>query len=67
MAHLTTSKPGPDTVYHEAGSQAAVQDLIAAQDRARQRNAEKAAKKWAPWIVGGLLVGGAVWWWQRES
>jgi len=26
----------------------------------------QAAKSWAPWIVGGLVVAGAVWWLKRE-
>lgn len=63
-----SSKPGADTVFYQAGSQADIDDLIAAQDRARQMNASTAgaAKSWAPWIVGGLLVGGAVWFFNRD-
>jgi len=65
-----SSKPSPGTVYFEAGSQANIDDLIAAQDRARANTAANAgaagaAKSWAPWIVGGLLIGGAVWWVTR--
>lgn len=65
MAHVSSSKPGPDTVYHEAGSQAAIDDLIQAQDRARARN-QSALSKWAPWLIGGLVVGGAIYFLKKD-
>lgn len=59
MAHQST-KPGADTVYFETGGPEDTADLIAAQDRARAMNPASGAKKWAPWLIGGVLLGGGL-------
>lgn len=64
---VASSKPGPDTVYFEAGSQEHLDDL----ERARQRSAEmtslsNVAKNWAPWVIGGLLLAGVVYYVKRD-
>ena len=65
---MASTKPGSGTVYYQAGSQQDIDDLIAAQDRARAMNqtAGATAKSWAPWLIGGLIVGGVVWWIKRD-
>lgn len=58
-----SSKP-TDEVYLEGGSREYTDDLIAAQDRARSQNTAATVKKWAPWVIGAVLVGGAYWYWR---
>jgi hypothetical protein len=57
-----SSKPGADAVYFETGSPQDTADLIAAQDRARASSTTAAttAKSWAPWVIGGVLLGGGL-------
>jgi len=64
MAYQST-KPGADDVFYKTGSPEQVADLIAAQDRARA-GAATTTKNWAPWIIGGLIVGGGLWWFSRD-
>ncbi len=66
MAYQST-KPGADTEYVRTGSPEQVADLVAAQDRARAAASPvTTAKNWAPWIIGGLIVGGGLWWFGRD-
>lgn len=60
-----STKPSTGTQYVEAGSSAHTADLIAAQDRART-GIETTAKNWAPWVVGGLVLGAAVYFVLRD-
>lgn len=55
-----SARPDADTVWLEAGSSAHTQDLVAAQNRARETQTS-ALKKWAPWAIGGAVLGGALW------
>jgi len=57
---MTSSKPGEGAVFLEAGSEEHTADLIRAQDRLRAADREAAIKKWTPWAVGGLVIGGGL-------
>ena len=61
-----SAKPGPDTVYFEAGSEEHTADLIAAQDRARAQDQGAALKKWAPWVIAAVVVGGGAYFYLRD-
>lgn len=53
-----SAKPSPGTRYYEAGSEEHLQDLIAAQDRAR---AQQRSPNWL--LIGGAtLAAGALAW-----
>jgi len=57
----TSTKPtysATSTTWIEVGSPEHTASLIESQDRARAQS-EGTVKTWAPWLIGGLIVGGA--------
>lgn len=55
-----------DEVYLEGGSPEHTQDLIAAQDRARSQATAATVRRWAPWVIGALVVGGGAYLYLRD-
>jgi hypothetical protein len=48
------------------GTQADTQDTIDAQDRARAEKQTETIKKWAPWVIGAVIVGGVLYLRSRD-
>jgi len=58
MASTTTRPDYSSADFYEVGSPQHTADIIKRQD-AQRAAAGGAIKTWAPWLIGGLIVGGA--------